>query len=66
MKGIKCEVSVMGMGDRCSRRENCRNNSGHVPPMVFLQVSTSDDMGGKNYVMDKDGFPRTSLKKKGS
>lgn len=48
------------------QEKNCRNNSGHVPPMVFLQVSTSDDMGGKKYVMDKDGFPRTSLKKKGS
>lgn len=24
MKGIKCEVSVMGMGDRCTRREGFR------------------------------------------
>lgn len=30
------------------QEKNGRDNSGCVPPVVFLQVYTSDDMGGKN------------------
>lgn len=48
VKGIKCDISVRGMGDGCCGRKDFRNNPGHVPTAVFLQSSTSDDMGRKN------------------
>lgn len=56
VKGIKCEIKydipVRGMGGVLQegglQEKNGRSNSGRVPPVVFLQVSTSDDTGWKN------------------